>query len=73
MSNIIPHNTSESRKHKGKTLARIDSEQKMRASGPLGDQRLLMNIALDFMEKHQNMTFEQAMFAAQAYCDRMYD
>lgn len=72
MSGIIPQNTVLSSKHKGKTLTRIDSEQKMRTSGPLGDQRLLVNIALDFMEKHQNMTFEQAMFAAKAYCDRMY-
>ncbi|OWQ77994.1 hypothetical protein CEE63_03010 [Stenotrophomonas maltophilia] len=64
--------TSERRKHKGRTLARIDSEQKMLASGPLGPERLVLNIAIDYMERHPGMTFSQAVFAAQAYCDRAH-
>ncbi|WP_046006080.1 hypothetical protein [Pseudoalteromonas rubra] len=73
MSQIIKLSTSDSRKRKGQVLSRIDNEQKMMESGTLGVQRLLMNIALDFMEKHPQMTWEQALFAAQAYCDRTYN
>ena len=51
MSNIV-HSPSHLRKLKGQTLSRFDSEQKMLSSGPLGTERLIMNIALDFMEKH---------------------
>lgn len=72
MSNVIK-SPSELRKLKGRTLARFDQEQKILSSGPLGAQRLIMNIALDFMEKHSDMTLEQALFAAQAYCDRTHD
>lgn len=68
MSNIIK-SPSELRKLKGRTLARFDQEQKTLSSGPLGAQRLILNIALDFMEKHSNMTWEQALFAAKAYFD----
>ncbi|HFF6191679.1 TPA: hypothetical protein ACGCHN_004314 [Stenotrophomonas maltophilia] len=64
--------TPERRKHKGRTLARIDSEQKMLASGPLGLERLVLNIAIDYMERHPGMSFDQAVFAAQAYCDRAH-
>lgn len=72
MSNIV-HSPSHLRKLKGQTLSRFDSEQKMLASGPLGAERLIMNIALDFMEKHPYMSLEQAIFAAQAYCDRTHN
>ncbi|TIK64139.1 hypothetical protein E4416_17170 [Stenotrophomonas maltophilia] len=64
--------TSERRKHKGRTLARIDSEQRMLASGPLGPERLILNIAIDYMERHPGMSFGQAVVAAQAYCDRAH-
>jgi hypothetical protein len=64
--------TSERRKHKGRTLARTDSEQKMLASGRLGPERLILNIAIDYMERHPGMSFGQAVFAAQAYCDRAH-
>lgn len=72
MSNLVPRSTPEHRKQKGRALARLDREQKMLSSGPLGAQRLLVNIALDYMEKHPNMNREQALFAAQAYCDRAH-
>lgn len=64
---------SSNRKQKGKALARIDREHKMFESGPLGAQRLVMNIALDFMEKHPFMTWEQALAAAWGYCDRTHN
>lgn len=67
---VLP--TFERRKHKGRTLARIDSEQKMLASGPLGRERLVLNIAIEYMERHPGMSFDQAVFAAQAYCDRAH-
>lgn len=72
MSNII-HSPAHLRKLKGQTLSRFDREQKMLASGPLGAERLIMNIALDFMEKHPNMSWPEAIFAAQAYCDRTHN
>lgn len=72
MSNFI-HSPSDLRTMKGRTLSRFDHEQKMQGSGPLGVQRLIINIALDFMEKHPNMSWEQALFAAQAYFDRTYN
>lgn len=64
---------SDLRKKKGRALAQIDREQKMLGSGPLGSQRLLLNIALDYMERHQGMSFDQALFAAHAYCDRVHN
>lgn len=74
MTNLVPSPlaTSDLRKLKGRTLSRIDSEQKMLASGPLGADRLVLNIALDYMERHPGMTWSQAVFAAQAYCDRAH-
>lgn len=72
MSNIV-HSPSHLRKLKGQTLSRFDSEQKMLSSGPLGTERLIMNIALDFMEKHPHMSWPQAIFAAQAYFDRTHN
>lgn len=74
MSNLTPSVTTspEFRKLKGRTLTRLDSEQKVLASGPLGPERLLLNIALDFMERHPDMRIDQAVFAAQAYCDRAH-
>lgn len=67
-----PLATSDLRKHKGRALARIDREQKMLASGPLGAERLVLNIAVDYMERHPGMSWSQAVFAAQAYCDRAH-
>jgi len=67
-----PPVTSDLRKLKGRALARIDCEQKMLASGPLGLERLVLNIALDYMERHPGMSLSQAIFAAQAYCDRTH-
>lgn len=64
--------TAERSQHKGRTLARVDSEQKMLASGPLGAERLVINIALDFMESYPGLSADQAVFAAQAYCARAY-
>jgi len=72
MSNIIPSATH-LRKLKGQILSRFDQEQKMLNSGPLGSDRLIINIALDFMEKYPNMSWSQAIFAAQAYCDRTHN
>lgn len=74
MTDLVPSPlaTSDLRKLKGRTLSRIDSEQKMLASGPLGAERLVFNIALDYMERHPGMTWSQAVFAAQAYCDRAH-
>ncbi len=74
MTDIVPSPlaSSELRKLKGRTLARIDCEQKMLASGPLGAERLVLNVALDYMERHPGMPFSQAVFAAQAYCDRAH-
>jgi hypothetical protein len=74
MKDLVPSPlpTSDLRKLKGRALARIDCEQKMLASGPLGAQRLVLNIALDYMERHPGMTWNQAVFAAQAYCDRAH-
>lgn len=60
------------RRAKGKTLSRMDKELDMLNSGPLGIERLVYNVALDFREKHPNMTHEQAMIAALGYCDRTY-
>lgn len=74
MTDLVPSPlaTSDLRKLKGRTLSRIDSEQKMLASGPLGAERLVLNIALDYMERHPGMTWSLAVFAAQAYCDRAH-
>ena len=75
MSNLIPStlSTPELRKLKGRALARLDREQKMLASGSLGAERLILNIAMDYMERHPNMSWEQAIFAAQAYFDRAHN
>lgn len=73
MSTNLKICASELSKSKGRTLTRIDKEQKMLTSGTLGATRLLVNIAIDFMEKHPSMSFEQAYFAAQAYCERTYN
>lgn len=75
MSNLIPAplSTPELRKLKGRALVRLDSEQKMLGSGPLGAERLILNIALDYMERHPNMSWDQAVFAAQAYFDRAHN
>lgn len=62
----------QSRRLKGKALARIDREQKMLESGRLGASRLVMNIALDFQEKYPNMTWEEALLAARGYVDRTF-
>jgi hypothetical protein len=67
-----PLATPELRKLKGRALTRIDSEQKMLASGPLGAERLVLNIALDYMERHSGMSLKDAVFAAEAYCDRAH-
>jgi hypothetical protein len=67
-----PLPTSELRKLKGRSLTRIDREQKMLASGPLGAERLVLNIAVDYMERHPGMPWSNAVFAAQAYCDRAH-
>jgi hypothetical protein len=74
MKDVIPPplTTSDIRKLKGRSLARIDREQKMLASGSLGAERLIFNIALDYMERHPGMSWSQAVFAAQAYCDRTH-
>ncbi|KAB8042288.1 hypothetical protein [Janthinobacterium aquaticum] len=74
MKNLVPSplTTPELRKLKGRALARIDSEQKMLASGSLGAERLVLNIALDYMERHPGMPLSEAVFAAQAYCDRAH-
>ena len=72
MSTSTNLTTFQSRKVKGQTLTKIDREQKILNSGPLGSQRLLLNIALDFMEKYPQMTFEQAQRAAFGYCDQIY-
>ncbi len=69
---LSPLATPELRKLKGRALARIDREQKMLASGPLGAERLVLNIALDYMECRPGMPWNQAVFAAQAYCDRAH-
>ena len=75
MTDLVPSPliTSDLRKLKGRALARIDREQKMLASGPLGAPRLVLNIALDYMERHPNMPWSEAVFAAQAYCDRAHN
>ena len=74
MTDLVPSPlaTSDLRKLKGRALARIDQEQKMLASGPLGAERLVLNIALDYMERYPGMSRSQAIFAAQAYCDRAH-
>lgn len=74
MTNLVPSPlpTNELRKLKGRALTRLDSEQKMLASGPLGAERLVLNIAVDFMERHPSMSWSKAIFAAEAYCDRAH-
>lgn len=74
MTDLVPSplTISEIRKLKGRSLARIDREQKILASGSLGAERLVLNIALDYMERHPGMSWSQAVFAAQAYCDRTH-
>ena len=69
---LSPLATPELRKLKGRALARIDREQKMLASGPLGAERLVLNIALAYMESRPCMPWNQAVFAAQAYSDRAH-
>lgn len=56
-------------KQKGRNLARFDKEQKMIASGSLGLPRLVINTALDLMEKYPGMPYDQAVVAAWGYCD----
>lgn len=74
MSNsLVPLTPAQSRKLKGRTLSRIDREHKMLTSGPLGIDRLILNIALDFMEMYPNMTQAEAVFAAKAYCARTFN
>ena len=71
--NVYPSlSTSDLRKHKGRALMRIDQEQKMLNSGSLGSERLIMNVALDYMERYPSMSYQDAIFAAQAYCDRTH-
>lgn len=74
MRDIVPSPlpTHELRKLKGRALTRLDSEQKMLASGPLGPERLVLNIAIDYKERHPSMSWDMAVFAAQAYCDRAH-
>ena len=74
MTDILPspRPVHELRKLKGRALTRLDSEQKMMASGPLGAERLVVNIAVDYMERHPGMSWSQAVFAASAYCDRAH-
>lgn len=74
MTHLVPSPlpTLELRKLKGRALTRIDNEQKMLTSGPLGTERLVLNIALDYMERHPSMSLSEAIFAAQAYCDRAH-
>ncbi|EHK1727453.1 hypothetical protein KV860_004389 [Escherichia coli] len=48
---LVPAN----RKTKGRALTRIDQEYKIINSGPLGSERLLINVALDFMEKYRGL------------------
>lgn len=72
MSNNTNLSVPASRKIKGRALTRIDQEQKTINSGPLGSERLIMNIALDFMEKYPGMSWEQALVAAMGYCDRTH-
>ncbi|QHP57762.1 hypothetical protein [Pectobacterium carotovorum] len=73
MSHKLNLSAYSNRKHKGQILARFDQERKMLESGSLGVQRLMMNIALDFMEKNPTMTWEQALAAAWGYCDRTHN
>ncbi|CQH23726.1 TPA: hypothetical protein ACPZMO_001451 [Yersinia enterocolitica] len=73
MSTKTDLTTPNLRKIKGRNLARLDNEQKMLSSGPLGEQRLILNIALDFMEKHPHMSWNEACFAAGAYYDRTHN
>lgn len=68
----LPLTTPDIRKLKGRSLTRIDREQKMLTSGSLGAERLILNIALDYMERHPGMSWNHAIFAAQAYCDRTH-
>jgi hypothetical protein len=74
MTDIVPSPLPihELRKLKGRALTRLDSEQKMLASGPRGAERLVLNIAVDYMERHPSMSWSQAVFAARAYCDRAH-
>ncbi len=60
------------RKLKGRALSRIDKEQKVINSGSLGKERLILNVALDFMEKYPEMSKEQALLASMGYCDRTH-
>ncbi len=75
MSNLVlsPLATPDLRKLKGRSLVRLDQEQKMLGSGPLGAERLLMNIALDYMERYPDMSWSEAIFGAQAYFDRAHN
>lgn len=72
MSNNTNLALQENRRIKGTALARIDRELKMLQSGPLGRTRLEMNIALDFLEQHPDITPEQAGIAAAGYVSRTY-
>lgn len=73
MSNFPSIPTTETpQKCKGHSLSRIDNELKMLHSGQHGPDRLIHNIAFDFMEKHPGMPWDAALFAARAYCDRTY-
>jgi hypothetical protein len=73
MSDIKNLPSTNLRKTKGRILARVDAEQKMLNSGPLGASRLIMNIAFDFMEKHPGLTWEEALLGAHAYFDRTHN
>jgi hypothetical protein len=71
MSNILPSSTA-IRKQKGRMLAQFDAEQKMLNSGPLGSNRLLINVAIDFQEKYPHMSWEDCLRLAYGYCDRVH-
>lgn len=60
------------RKNKGQVLKRYDHERKVINSGPLGDKRLVVNIAIDFQEQIPGLSWDDALKMALGYCQRTH-
>lgn len=60
------------RKNKGRLLKQYEQERKVKESGPLGNKRLVMNIAIDFQEQSPNLAWDDAFKMALGYCQRTH-
>jgi hypothetical protein len=60
------------RKKKGQLLKQVDLENRTIESGPLGETRLILNIALDFQEQFPGLSWDDAGKMAIGYYQRVH-